>query len=84
MNNIKRYYKVFALPLFEDNYSYVVEGTASKRLVLVDPAEPHFVTNFLKRNFPSFLVSHVLYTHKHWDHAGGSKELYEMLVAKNP
>jgi hypothetical protein len=32
--------KIIALPLFHDNYSYIVIGTALKKLVLVDPANP--------------------------------------------
>jgi hydroxyacylglutathione hydrolase len=72
MEAIKRLYKVVALPLFEDNYSYIVSGAAKNTLVLIDPANPSVVMNFVKNNFPDYLVSHVLYTHKHWDHAGGS------------
>ena len=72
MQTLKKGYKVVALPLFGDNYSYIVSGTASKSLVLIDPANPAVVMDYLKNNFPHFLISHVLYTHKHWDHAGGS------------
>lgn len=84
MQALKKSYRVFAVPLFEDNYSYVVQGTAKGRLVLVDPANPTVVLSFLKTNFPQHLVSHVLYTHKHWDHAGGSEELFKELVNGNP
>ena len=73
MQAIKRFYKVVALPLFEDNYSYIVSGSIKNTLVLIDPANPKIVMNFVKTNFPDHLVSHVLYTHKHWDHAGGSE-----------
>ena len=72
MQAFKKYYKIIALPLFEDNYSYIISGTAKKSLVLVDPANPIVVLNYLKNNFPHYCISHVLYTHKHWDHAGGS------------
>lgn len=72
MNQLKRFYKVIAVPLFEDNYSYIIQGTAKNTLVLVDPANPTVILSFLKSNFPEHLISHILYTHKHWDHAGGS------------
>ncbi len=72
MQALKKLYRVIALPLFEDNYSYIIQGTALKSLVLVDPANPTTVLNYLQNNFPQHIVSHVLYTHKHWDHAGGS------------
>lgn len=72
MQALKKYYKVVVLPLFEDNYSYIISGTAKQCLVLVDPANPTVVMSYLTTNFPHHVISHVLYTHKHWDHAGGS------------
>lgn len=73
MQALKRYYRLIAIPLFEDNYSYIISGTANKQLVLVDPANPTVVLNYVSSNFPQHIISHVLYTHKHWDHAGGSE-----------
>lgn len=52
MQALKRYYRVLALPLFEDNYSYIVAGTAKRNLVLVDPANPVVILKFLSSNFP--------------------------------
>jgi len=71
--------KIIAVPLFQDNYSYVVVGTAPRKLVLVDPANPPVVMDYLKRYLPDHTVNYLLYTHKHWDHAGGSEQLIEML-----
>ena len=68
--NHKRLYKIIAVPLFGDNYSYIIHGTSQNKLVLVDPANPTVIGAYLKDNFPQYQVSHVLYTHKHWDHAG--------------
>ena len=72
MQALNKFYKIIALPLFGDNYSYIISGTAKKCLVLVDPAVPSVVMNYLTTNFPQYSISHVLYTHKHWDHAGQS------------
>lgn len=69
---IKSCYKVFAVPLFADNYSYIIQGIQKGKLVLVDPANPSVISALLLQSFPHHIVSHVLYTHKHWDHAGGS------------
>jgi hydroxyacylglutathione hydrolase len=80
---MKRYYKITALPLFSDNYSYIVQNTGSKDLVLIDPAQPNTVTSYLKEFHSNQLVSHILYTHKHWDHAGGSEELINSLNNQN-
>jgi glyoxylase-like metal-dependent hydrolase (beta-lactamase superfamily II) len=77
MQGLRKCYRVIAVPLFEDNYSYVVQGTAPKKLVLIDPANPVVVLSFLRSSFPQHSISHVLYTHKHWDHAGGSADLYK-------
>lgn len=52
--------------------------------MLVDPANPTVVLAYLKAAFPQHKVSHVLYTHKHWDHAGGAGELYQELKLTNP
>jgi hydroxyacylglutathione hydrolase len=73
-------YRIFAVSLFQDNYSFIIEGWSkgnSKELVLVDPAQPTVILNLLEKYFKGHYVSHVLYTHKHWDHAGGNQELYE-------
>lgn len=70
---IRKLYRIFAVPLFQDNYSYVIQGSKDNELVLVDPANPTVISEFLKTNFCNYQVSNVLYTHKHWDHAGGSK-----------
>ena len=88
MNNLTKLlkgYRVTAVPLFSDNYFYIVQGTAHQRLVLIDPANPDVVLDYIKDNFSQdYLVSHVLYTHKHWDHAGGSSELCKTLGSMNP
>ncbi len=48
---LKKLYRIFAVPLFQDNYSYVVQGSKSNELVLVDPANPKVIIEFLQRNF---------------------------------
>lgn len=70
---LKKIYRIFAVPLFQDNYSYVIQGSKPNELVLVDPANPTVILEFLNKNFSNFQVSNILYTHKHWDHAGGNE-----------
>ena len=36
----KKLYKIFAVPLFQDNYSYVIQNLRSRELALIDPANP--------------------------------------------
>jgi hydroxyacylglutathione hydrolase len=48
---------------------------------LIDPAESKVVLPFLN-NFPEHKISHVFYTHKHWDHVGDSDVLLKELRAR--
>ena len=52
--NLQKLYKVIAVPLFGDNYSYIVKGTSQDKLVLVDPANPTVIVAYLNDNFPQY------------------------------
>lgn len=69
---IKKSFRVFAVPLFQDNYSYIVQTSLKQPLMLVDPANPEVIIDCLNRYFKDQQVGHILYTHKHYDHAGGA------------
>ena len=77
--HIAKKLKIIAVPLFKDNYSYIVLGCSKNSAILIDPAAPSVVMNFLTKYLPQYQVKHVLYTHKHWDHAGGSQELINLV-----
>ena len=70
--------QVIPIPLFEDNYCYLVHGSKKDSCFLVDPADEKAVYDWLQKN-SEFKLSHVLLTHKHWDHAGGAAELVKKL-----
>jgi hydroxyacylglutathione hydrolase len=76
--------KVLAVPLFKDNYSYIVLGSSPNKAVLIDPANPPVILDYLHRHLPTYSVTCLLYTHKHWDHAGGSEQLVKALEATKP
>ena len=57
---------IFPISLFEDNYSYLIVN--NEKGLLVDPAQADPVLSFLKANHPSISITHILLTHKHWDH----------------
>ena len=65
------------IPLFQDNYSYVLRHADSgdSVVVAVDPADAPTFLGELQRRFDVLAPTHVLTTHKHWDHAGGNAEL---------
>jgi len=48
---LKKIYRIFAVPLFQDNYSYIIEGSKTNELVLIDPANPKVIVDFLQKNF---------------------------------
>jgi hydroxyacylglutathione hydrolase len=70
--------RVIPIPLFEDNYSYLVHGANKKNSMLVDPADSAAILQYLKNN-KEFIVTNILLTHKHWDHAGGVPELVKSI-----
>ena len=58
---------VRTIPMFEDNFAYVLE-TALGGLLVVDPAEPAPVLAALAERTPTALLT----THKHEDHTSGN------------
>lgn len=72
---------VVPVPMFSDNYAYLIISLRTKKVAVVDPADPkavlrvmHTLSKFI--NSP-LLLTDVLTTHKHWDHAGGNATLLE-------
>lgn len=80
---IKKSFRIFAVPLFSDNYSYIVQTSIKEPLLLVDPANPEVILECLNKHFSKQSVGHILYTHKHDDHAGGAADLHKILSASN-
>lgn len=80
---IKKSFRIFAVPLFSDNYSYIIQTSIKEPLLLVDPANPDVIIDCLNKYFVNQNVGHILYTHKHWDHAGGSEDLFKRLYEKD-
>ena len=62
--------KVFPIPLFEDNYSYFVLNKNNNQAFLVDPAKSNVIFDYILKEHPKVNISHILLTHKHYDHAG--------------
>lgn len=77
--NIKSLAKIYPIRLFKDNYSYmIVNPKIPEWAILVDPADPHKVVEFLQ-GFKNLRISQVLFTHKHWDHIGDPILLRQLL-----
>ena len=64
--------RVHLVPLFNDNYCYLVANDAHRTCVLVDPAD---APRALAAVPPELELVGVLTTHHHGDHAGGNAQL---------
>ena len=70
---------VVPVPILADNYAYLILCCETKMAVVVDPADPLRVVQMLdlvnSETSSHFVLTDVLCSHKHWDHAGGNREL---------
>lgn len=77
MNTAKK--RVELIPIFEDNYVFIIIDEADRSAIVVDPGEPLAVIDFLKSS--NLSLKAVLLTHHHSDHIGGVHELLEFQSA---
>lgn len=73
LNGMSENYKVHLVPIFEDNYVFVLEHLAHSECVVIDPGSASEVDHFLKKN--NLILKAILVTHWHADHTGGANEL---------
>lgn len=66
------------VPCLQDNYAYILSGSESGLIAVVDPSEPEPVRRALKGR----KLTHILNTHHHLDHTGGNIPLKEETGAK--
>ena len=66
------------LPIFEDNYVFVLVNPANSEALAVDPGEPHRLLKFLEEK--NLTLKGILLTHHHKDHIGGVKDLKNKLA----
>ncbi|EKF33595.1 hypothetical protein MOQ_002534 [Trypanosoma cruzi marinkellei] len=74
---------VIPVPLLADNYAYLILSFSTKKCAAVDPADPNLVLYMLTvvryLTGVEFVLTDILTTHKHWDHAGGNLEFMQRL-----
>ncbi|GFR18881.1 hydroxyacylglutathione hydrolase, mitochondrial [Trichonephila clavata] len=70
-------YKVHTLPALKDNYMYILTDYFLKFGIAVDPVEPEKVLEILAKE--ELELRAVITTHHHFDHAGGNKQISEMI-----
>ncbi|GJQ12424.1 hypothetical protein GpartN1_g4215.t1 [Galdieria partita] len=69
--------RVTTIPVLSDNYAYLLIDTTKNVAAAIDPAEPEKVLEVATKE--RVKLTHVLTTHKHWDHSGGNKRMAEMV-----
>lgn len=73
------------VPCLEDNFAYIIVDTRTLHAAVVDPVEPVKVLKALEELSQKYKLSgspkltHLLTTHKHWDHSGGNTDLVNLL-----
>ncbi|EGG16525.1 hydroxyacylglutathione hydrolase [Cavenderia fasciculata] len=69
--------KVIVVPILSDNYSYLLVDETTNKAAAIDCAEPNKVVEAAKQH--NVEITSILSTHHHWDHAGGNKQMKELL-----
>jgi len=69
--------EVKILPALSDNYMYLIIDQDTKEAAIVDPVDPNAVADAIIEE--NVNLTTVLTTHHHWDHAGGNKQLKDMM-----
>ena len=65
--------EIKTLSCLDDNFSYVIFDTKSKKVAVVDPSDFKTIDSFLESKYKK--LDFILNTHHHLDHIGGNLEL---------
>lgn len=68
VNHLSKGITLHILPILDDNFCYLIVEEDSKIVVAVDASDGPFIIKYLEKNNSE--LTHILTTHKHWDHAG--------------
>jgi len=72
--------QVEAIPQLKDNYSYVIYSKKTKKTLVLDPAEPQKIFDFL--NSKNLSLEGILITHHHSDHTQGIGDIKKKFDVK--
>jgi len=72
--------KIEIVKQLKDNYSYIVYSTKTKKALILDPAEPKKIFEFI--NSKKLLLEGILITHHHSDHTQGVSEIKKKFNTK--
>lgn len=65
--------EVVRVPMFSDNYGWILRDKETNQTAAVDPAEPEAIARALQER--SWKLDYILNTHHHHDHVGGNTSL---------
>ena len=68
-------FELLTVPCLSDNYAFLAHDADTKATLLVDAPEPEPILSKLEEK--SWVLTHVLLTHHHWDHVDGLSKLLE-------
>ena len=69
-------FKIFTIPLLQNNYSFIFHCIKSNKTACIDPAIGKEIAIFLRKH--NFNLDFILNTHHHFDHIGGNEYLYKL------
>lgn len=73
-------FELHQIPVFQDNYVYIVREPASGTVAVIDPGDAAPVIEWLEQH--GWTPSLVLNTHHHFDHVGGNQALKDRFGCK--
>ncbi|MBL0318769.1 MAG: hydroxyacylglutathione hydrolase [Alphaproteobacteria bacterium] len=65
--------QLIVIPVLKDNYAYLLRDDATNTTIVIDPSEADPILKELKKH--SWMLTHIINTHHHWDHTDGNVEL---------
>ena len=68
-------FKIYQIPLWEDNYIYIIKDNQKNKTAVIDPGDFDTVQKFLNKD--NLKLDYILNTHHHWDHTGGNLKLQQ-------
>ncbi len=68
--------EILPLRVFKDNYAYLLIDNTNRQTAVIDPGSAGPIIDAL--NERNLKLSHILLTHHHLDHSGGTKELKQL------
>ena len=73
MNNPGTELEIHMFPCLSDNYAFLIHDHANGLTASVDTPDPDAIAEALAEK--GWILTHILNTHHHWDHAGGNLKL---------